>query len=179
MNYMYTLPGLPTIGGQEGDRYYLNQLWWSTDRAFARRCVEVTGINQEVELERGPLGPYGDFLIDYSDGSRRVLDERAIDERLGLGNVNSSAVDYDCSGTIDASIALDVNGRLVSDGVGTTELTDHDDWGNLVLVFTRGWDGASLAPTTDVPVSPLTNDRQPAVTEDAPPRALMPRARRR
>lgn len=149
MNYLYAQYGLPIIGTQEGDRYYL--------RRHQTTGATCGGIATENDLIRSRSGTQ--FVLDYSNGSSAPLDENALDEAAGLGRSGSVAVDYDCSGAIGGAVSVDVNG----DSTKTT-LTDFDDWGHLDLAFGRhpAIVNAGSSPSS---LDPLGNDRQPVARE--------------
>jgi hypothetical protein len=73
----------------------------------------------------------GDSVLDYSMGTNISIDENLIDERAGV--CGSTAIDFNFSNSIDASLSYDVNG----DGF-LALLQDHDDWGSIVY----DWDGS-------------------------------------
>ncbi|MFG1497433.1 zinc-dependent metalloprotease family protein [Saccharospirillum sp. HFRX-1] len=114
MNYLYQLNGLPLIGSDEGDRYYYSSSYYEADPT----CY--SGLNQ------GPDQSYTGFRLDYSDGSAIDLDIAALNENLGLGEVGSGKVDFNCNGTdSETSVSKASSGTW----------SDHDDWGNLQLDF--------------------------------------------
>jgi hypothetical protein len=126
MNYMYQLEGLPTIGSNDGDRYYYNNY--------------LNGGNcNEPSMQNPYYGDYQSFRIDYSDGSSMNLNENILHENLGLGRTTSSATDFNCNGSIDASsIKQDIN----FDGSHSL-LTDNNDWGKIKLDFRASWEGST------------------------------------
>ncbi|MET0286600.1 MAG: hypothetical protein ABW352_19105 [Polyangiales bacterium] len=127
MNYLYSPFGLATIGNAEGDRYGL----------YTRCAPSAIG-----QLTNPPSGEVGRFLIDFSNGSGRNLDEAQLFEVNGLGRAGSVAVDYNCNARIDgSSYARDLN----SDGA-LDVLADYDDWGALDVVFRRTLSGAENGP---------------------------------
>lgn len=113
MNYLYQLNGLPQIGTDEGDRFYQSPTYQNEDG----NCF--SGLNQ------GPTDSYTGFRLDYSDGSAIALDPTNLDETLGLGEVASGNVDFNCNGT-DTDTGVNYT---------TGSWTDYDDWANLQLDF--------------------------------------------
>ncbi|BBN82907.1 hypothetical protein PA25_28920 [Pseudoalteromonas sp. A25] len=162
MNYMYQLDGLPTIGTNEGDRYF---------RMFYRGNVNC--FPEGASLLNGPFGAVENFSISYSHGTNEVIDETRIDESKGLHNANSGSVDFDCNGSHgDILKDFDVNGD--QDGAGM--LTDFDEWSNLVLNFATYWSGANSGHnhTRDAKVthSIMHSDKQLVQKEQMPPKHL-------
>jgi hypothetical protein len=145
MNYMNG-PGLPIIGNNEGDRYHMSRYF-----RFGSGC----GITQQTQLVAGPFTSAA--IIDYSNGAGGAINEAAVVESQGLRYPGSGPVDFDCSGG-SGTYSRDLN----DDGMIDT-LTDHDDWGNLKLVFARKLSGASLTPRRTF--DPLASDRQRIAVE--------------
>jgi hypothetical protein len=77
---------------------------------------------------------YGDNVLDFSVGANVSIDENNIDERAGV--CGGTPIDFNFSGSIDASVAHDIN----FDNWFAT-LQDHDDWAAIVY----DWDGSSVA----------------------------------
>lgn len=149
MNYLYQIRGLATIGNQEGDRYH---------RRFFRNTT------CEVPLFQSYFDDYNLFKLDYSDGSGADLDESAVLESAGLGRAGSTAVDYNCNGTIDGgAYSLDIN----QDGV-TGVLKDFDDWGAIELVFSRYWNGNNEGMDSFKSRKLLNDDFQETIKELEP-----------
>jgi hypothetical protein len=124
MNYMYQLEGLPTIGENEGDRFY-----YQTDRKNGNNAC---GSNDNPMTN--PFdGDYRNFIIDYSDGSSSTLDENAAIESDGLLRSGSAAIDFDC----DGSISTTGLSRELNFDTHTTSLSDHNDWEMINLNFQR------------------------------------------
>ncbi len=174
MNYLYQLNGLPEIGNNEGDRYF-------SDYRPAGGC--------EGPLVDGPYGDPANFRMDFSDGSPVELDPANLDETLGLGRVGSDPVDFNCNGDVTET---NVNASTIFSDIlatGATTMTDHDDWGSLVIDFGgyNEWNnyGASLQRTTSQRqtnailrfVGPDNTDRRPYIAEPSPPAALFERIR--
>lgn len=173
MNYMYQLYGLPTIGSSEGDRYF----YYQRTTMGNTLCVNP-GLSG---LTNSPYSSPATFRIDYSDGSGGVIDEGSVNDFGGLGRVGSASVDFNCSGTINAGYAFDVNG----DGAAAAN-TDYDDWGHAVFVFQRTFSGNNSGAPSPLGVSqvqpqalvsphldPVAHDVQPLAHEEAPPAALL------
>ena len=158
MNYMYQLNGLDA--NPAGSTAY--QRW---------RNQKGDGTPTLCSLANSPCGLPSQFIMDYSDGSGTSLDETNLLEsnNIGRGGSASAYADWNQDGTFTAtSQSSDLNG----DGYITT-LTDYNDWGNLVLPFTRyagSNSGNSLVATQVKPaIDPMSNDRQPAAQEFSPP----------
>ena len=154
MNYLYQLNGLATIGDKEGDRYY---------HEIGGNCPNTAMVNPYY-------GEYGNFKIDYSDGTSTNIDEvNSVVEANGLGRTNSVPVDYNCN-DVENNTLTNFN---VNPGWDTskTVLKDYNDWANINIVFAHtysGNSGASLNKTANkVSISPLSNDRQPIAKEPA------------
>ena len=65
--------------------------------------------------------------FDFSHGLLPQLNENALDERAGIGF--GKAVDWDCDGAIEASVAKDLQGgSWCSAGGGRSTLGDFDNW---------------------------------------------------
>jgi hypothetical protein len=153
MNYLYSVAGLPSIGGNEGDRYDLTtscSLWFLSD------------------LEHPPTSSPAQFAIDFSHGEGADIDEQHVHESDGLGHAQSVAVDFDCSGSIEHEYAADLN----SDGRLST-LRDHDDWANLRFVFARSVSsndsGRYLSRLFSVPTDVQLDDTQEVISDPCPP----------
>jgi hypothetical protein len=153
MNYLYSAWGLPSIGGDEGDRYDLTtscSLWFLS------------------ELENSPIGSPAQFVIDFSHGEGADIDEQHVRESDGLGHAQSVAVDFDCSGGIEHEYAADLNndGRL-------STLHDHDDWANLRFMFARSVSsndsGRYLSRLFSVPTDVQLDDTQEVISDPCPP----------
>jgi VCBS repeat-containing protein len=126
MNYLYQLSGLPTIGTDEGDRVYAS----SNFHNGSGTCYSGSMSNDNESTT---------FKINYSHGNAVNFNFAAINETLGLGQIGSSNVDFDCDGDdTETSVTMpDSNGDLA----GT--ITDHDDWSNINLLFQRGFSGSN------------------------------------
>lgn len=156
MNYIYQLEGLPTVGDNEGDRFYKND----------KSCT-VAG-----NMTNPPDGDYHNFIIDYSDGSSTSLDENNLIETTGLLRPGSTDVDFNCDGNISsAGYSQDINFDNV-----TTYLSDHNDWAKIDLNFQRTRAGSvngisrSTPQPNDLTLSPysITSDIAEVVPETPP-----------
>lgn len=118
MNYLYAMSGLgPVDGPHAGDRYY----YWR----------QMKGYSTYRDLQDSPLS--STFVLDYSDGRGSPINEAAVDEARGLGRPGASWVDFDGSGTVNMP-SLDVDACA---GISATPVRDFDDWGSLILAFSR------------------------------------------
>lgn len=164
MNYMYQLNGLSTIGDKEGDRYH------RTHFSGNANCYP-----EGAELVHGFSVAPEQFNISYSHGKNISIDEKLVDESLGLGNTESLAVDFDCNGNSGDSLAgFDLN----FDGNNSSTLNDYDEWGNLVLRFSREWNGTVSGESSNEHHAPRTSnvmnsDVQEAISEAPPSKALL------
>lgn len=109
--------------------------------------------------------------MSYSDGTSSALDETNLFEinNIGRGGSASAYADWNLGGSLTVTPqSRDLNG----DG-SNTSLTDYNDWGNLLLPFTRYYQsnsGNSLLMQPSKPVlDPASNDRQPTAEEFSPP----------
>ena len=157
MNYLYAITGLPTIGNNEGDRFYLEY------------CSGYAG-----GLVNSPREDYQNFNLDYSAGVASQLNELSVSELSGLGMVNSTPVDFNCNNSLDITgYEWNLNG---SGGVGMQEtLTDHDDWSNLNLKFQHSYSSNENLRGESAEDNPeefylvenvIGNDRAQVVVED-------------
>jgi len=115
MNYMYQLTGLPTIGLDEGDRYY----YAAAPDGQAGDVTCYSGLSNAPNTST--------FIIDFSHGNGINLNLASVNETLGLGQAGTDGVDYNCDG--------DKSDTSVSYGAGSGIHTDHDDWTNIILDF--------------------------------------------
>ena len=152
MNYMYQLNGLPTIGNNEGDRYFRG----------LKGCKF-----QNNSLVNSYFGSPDKFIIDYSHGKGSILDEvNGIEEETGLGQVNSSAVDYNCNDSLTNTLFnFDLNRDKKLDS-----LSDNDDWSRINIIFSHTSSGnlgqqATLSKRDSSIVNPLLDDIQPIAEE--------------
>jgi hypothetical protein len=110
--------------------------------------------------------------MSYSNGTSSVLNENSLYETNNVGRGNSGGTtfaDWDASGTLTTTA---LSGDLNSDSA-ISSLSDHNDWGNLLLAFSRYYGGNSGRTLTTMPDSrvfnPVTDDRQPVSPPCAPP----------
>jgi hypothetical protein len=152
MNYLHQLQGLPTIGDNEGDRYYLQ--------------YDCTA--QYTSLTNPYYEDPANFVLDYSNGSSSVLNEISnLDESIGFGRASSTNIDFNCNGT-DTDVLVDYDLNRDS---ATTSLTDHDDWSAIEIIFatkSAGQNGIQpLHQKTIISVNPVWDDIQPTAQEEA------------
>ena len=162
MNYLYQLSGLSTIGTDEGDRVYAS----SNFHSGSSTCYSGLSNSRYTNT----------FKMDYSHGNAGSFNFAAINETLGLGQIGSNNVDFDCDGNdTETSVTMpDANGDLS----GT--ITDFDDWSNINLLFQRSFSGSntgsfSTYSTSNTPdeseliIERVGDDRAPIAQEYAPP----------
>ena len=127
MNYFYQMTGLPNAtGAGVTQRYYY---WQSNYQNQSFLSYSGSNTYPETKIDDGPQT--ASFKIDYSDGSGKALDERALQESsmIGRGADAGQYADWNLSGKQDqAAQALDLD----KDGTQSV-LHDHDDWSNLIL----------------------------------------------
>ena len=161
MNYHYQLSGLPLLGNNPGDRYYLYR------RNNFGDCSLITSVSQLTNNYNTAT-----FIMDFSDGSGASLNEASINEASGLYRSGSNSVDYNCNGSgANSGFAKDLNGEG-----GNTVLNDYDDWGNMSILFVRkysGTDSGYFAATAEglIHYDPVGNDRQLVIHEEMIPGA--------
>ena len=77
----------------------------------------------------------GDFSLDFSHGHMLDLDEKSIDESIGV--CGEPAIDWDGDGVTESGYSRDLNSadefQLDNCGDTLTRLRDHDDWAGLFL----------------------------------------------
>ncbi|WP_396588261.1 lamin tail domain-containing protein [Bermanella sp. R86510] len=154
MNYLYQLNGLSEIGNNEGDRYY--------DHYFDGNA------NCDGGLTNSPLTDT--FIMDFSHGVSADIDKQAANESLGLGQLNTSGVDFNCDGTVTD----DPDARVDTDqGIGAW--SDYDDWGNINLDFRNYFSGnlhgiSLIAKDETMELMPdkIGDDRAPVAKEYSP-----------
>jgi hypothetical protein len=156
MNYLYQLQGLPTIGNNEGDRYY--------DNSSHDGCSNLANT---IGMTNPYWGDPDNFILDYSHGRANRLDEvNGIAEENGLGLPNSGTVDFNCNETVNDTLTnFNVNNDAVTD-----TLHDHDDWSAINILFSRTYSGSSgIANNSSTNRSmvehPVWNDIQPVAKE--------------
>ena len=156
MNYMYQLRGLgKTLGSSVGDRFY---------HAKAYKHIGL------CDLAQSPCT--SSFVISYSHGRGREINENSISESAGIGYGNSW-VDYNNNGNVDSAVSLNINGdavKSISANGNKKILRDYDDWANLNLRFIRTWSGNSGSTLALEPqlVDVVANDYQQWSEEEAP-----------
>jgi hypothetical protein len=158
MNYMYQLTGLPTIGTDEGDRYYYTAA--PDGKSGSATCY--SGLSNAPNTTT--------FIMDFSHGNGINLNLASVNETLGLGQSSTDGVDYNCDG--------DKLDTAVSYGSGSGTHTDHNDWGNLNLDFQHYFSGnnngisllSSSVSNNESELMPdkVGNDRTPVAEEFAP-----------
>ncbi|HYC43428.1 MAG TPA: hypothetical protein VEB70_10630 [Noviherbaspirillum sp.] len=176
MNYMYQFAGLSATPDSvnAAERYYL---------ANGLKGVTYCGL-----VENSPCSDT--FLMSYSDGRGAPLDETRLSEgdNIGRGSTGGGYADWDNNGIwTTGTFGKNINPL---GGFGRTVLKDYDEWGNLQIVFSRGFSGSSsgrslvTAAATPVKVNAM-NHHHPFATikEEALPPLLrqmirnMPRGR--
>lgn len=157
MNYLYQLRGLGanpsgSTATQRWINFYTNDNDWCTT------------------LDNSACGDPAQFIIDYSDGSGVALDESALleSDNVGRGSSGGAYADWNQNGSLTlTAVSVDVN----KDGFRQV-LSDHNDWANLVIPFSRyasGGAGVSpMARNRNTMLSPLHDDHQPAAAETPP-----------
>lgn len=164
MNYLYTNKGLPTVGEREGQRYYESK-FFDPVNCFGMDGSPITNPN---------TGSPDDFVIDFSNGESVSILERVVDESMGLGRVDSEAVDFNCNGEIDLNTYsdIDITNPLNINGIEVRQydlLTDYDDWASLNLKFQsyRSSNALIYGQQSDnsQPAVLIGNDRSPTALE--------------
>jgi hypothetical protein len=160
MNYLYQLDGLDA--NPAGNTAYLR---------WRKRAYPSESINS-CSLPNSPCGDPSQFVMSYSNGTSSVLNENSLYETNNVGRGNSGGTtfaDWDASGTLTTTALY---GDLNFDSA-ISSLSDHNDWGNLLLAFSRYYGGNSGRTLTTMPDSrvfnPVTDDRQPVSPPCAPP----------
>jgi hypothetical protein len=157
MNYMYQIQGLPTIGNNEGDRYYYFRKYNVKDSIFEKFLP-----NGLKDLTNNRY--QSSFVIDYSDGSGLSsgnIDENNILESLGLKRSGSLGVDFNGDGDLSDMVNMDLNNDSKFDKLG-----DYDDWNNLFFFFQRTWNGdADGILKSRIVSDPVSDDRQEVIEE--------------
>lgn len=165
MNYLYD--SLPTIGSNEGDRYYYSLYSGGINPGGTACYISYTSI-----LHYPGENP-SSVILDYSNGSGGSLNEASLNESAGLLRAGSGNVDWNCNGSTNSGISVDVNQDAT-----TGTLSDYNDWGNLNLGFWRGnafsiystlsGPGGSFVSGFDITKSRsdfIGNDQQPYAVE--------------
>lgn len=105
----------------------------------------------------------GDGVMDYSYGDRIVLNENNLNEFVGVcGDLGSATVpvDWNVSGTIEASVVHDVNVQAGPSNQNTacggtlTTLQDFNDWANILLNVLPPDGGGSQPPDQEACPAP-------------------------
>ncbi|HEY8609288.1 MAG TPA: hypothetical protein VIM12_19390 [Noviherbaspirillum sp.] len=136
MNYMYQFAGLSATPHSPfaAERYYL-----------------VNGLKGKTYCNLSENSPCSsNFVIDFSDGSSSDLDERNLAEAVNIGRGSSGGAfaDWDDNGAWTSSaVARNINPLYGSD---KTVLKDYNEWGNLVMSFSRAYSGASFGYSPNV-----------------------------
>ncbi|MEY4529551.1 MAG: hypothetical protein RLZZ156_272 [Deinococcota bacterium] len=150
MSYAYQLDCIgPVVGTGVADRYFYN--YNPSQVTFANLVNNPNTTNCK---------------IDYSDGSSSSLNENALNEAAGMGR-GAADVDWNVSGTIQNNIAKNLNPQ--SDAT-LNVLTDHDDWSNIRLGFSRMESTYTNSATQNISPSlvPASHDHQEIYPETAP-----------
>lgn len=160
MNYLYQLKGLDP-DPRSGSAY----LRWRNSKGDKTPA--------DCNLVASYCGDPNDFVISFSDGTSRDLDESRLIEKENIGrgaNVGAYA-DWNMDAALtDVPQSRDLNG---DDKI--TTLKDHNDWANLQLAFSRVFPfqpGASKDQISsnvlplDIRLDPLSNDRQQVISCD-------------
>ena len=159
MNYMYQLNGLDATPAS--NTAYLR---WRKEKGDQTPTL--------CNLVNSPCGAPAQFVMSYSDGSSKDLNEASLLEadNIGRGAATGAYADWNLTGIMSANAyAKDLN---VDGTIGI--LKDYNDWANLQFPFRsfRTNSGASLTPTSSRDkLDPLSNDRQPVAVE--PPMSSM------
>lgn len=160
MNYMYSNNGLPTIGDtKEGDRYY----YYRYSKVKNQNFSSYIPSGWWIDLHNNAFS--ADMVIDYSDGSKFVINESSISESAGIGRSGSKPIDFNGDGdTLDENLAMDLN--PVEPGNGTqSPLEDHNDWGAIKIRFSNDYQGLFSIRASNIDALPakadyLSNDSQ-------------------
>jgi hypothetical protein len=155
MNYLYQLRGLDP----DPQSITAYQRW---------RLDKGDKLPRECSLVASPCGSPKDFVISFSDGSSKNLDEAQLAEveNIGRGIKNGAYADWNMDDKLTSTLqSLDLDG----DGARTV-MKDFDDWGNLNLAFSRRSSGnAGVGSVSLKRLDPLSDDRQPYVIETLTP----------
>ncbi len=159
MNYMYQFNGLDASP--------------SGANAYDRWRKEIgDGTPSFCNLTNSPCNSPSQFIISYSDGTSTDLNEASLLEanNIGRGSLNGAYADWNLnSAKTTATLSIDLN----ADGTKTT-LSDYDEWNNLVLPFSRYYQGQfgistfSSKNTNNQILDPMSNDKQ-AWSIETPP----------
>lgn len=171
MNYLNSGRGLPTIGVQEGDRYYYAH---AAKPMSGCSTMGVTPLNMTASI----YGGLTEINLDYSHGLGADIVLDAIDETKGLAQPGSQWVDFNCNDEVDPLYPHDLYTVVEADpSLEHPVLRDHDDWGNLDLYFVKsyhkGFNNAAGARSGSRPPvlvrAPIVDDVQPLDAPDVFP----------
>ncbi len=149
MNYLYQFTGLSATPNSlhAADRYYL---------AYGLKGLSYCGLEEN--------SPCTDrFLMNYSDGTGAVLDENNLSEahNIGRGSIDGAYADWDNNNALTTtSFGNNINPL---DGYGRSVLKDYNEWGNLVLPFSRGFSGSSSGKSLSTRPVPRINPMNPLI----------------
>lgn len=161
MNYMYSNNGLPTIGTNEGDRYYFYRYVYAGESKFSTYLQNGTRSLQNHA--------YSDnMVIDYSDGTSEEIDEISISEAAGLLRGTSGGVDFNGDGDKTDNLSMNLN---ITDSSTVGKLLDFNDWGAISARFSNLFSGQfSIRASTNNPLPAkadyLAQDRQEFIVCD-------------
>lgn len=176
MNYAFQLDGVPSdpSGNSTSERVYFRLN--NQGKATPGKAPYSYNV---CDLVDGPCG--NRFVIDYSDGSSKPLNETALDEgqMIGRGSTGGAYADWNANFSRDAAtVSFDSNG----DGTLQTALNDYDDWGHIQLAFGnvgyglfRSANSASTSTPAPVAERQLIDRQLPVAQESPPPAYLLPR----
>jgi hypothetical protein len=127
MNYMYQFAGLSAtpFTANAAERYFL-----------ANGLKGKTYCNL---VENSPCS--AGFRISYSDGSSADLPESSLAEALNIGRGSSGGAYADWNDNHALNAAAYQHNLNPQDGTAITVLRDFNEWGNLLLPFSRGYSG--------------------------------------
>jgi hypothetical protein len=157
MNYLYQLRGLDP-DARSGSAY----LRWRNSKGDKTPSI--------CDLSAGPCGSPSQFVISFSDGSSKDLDESRLVEKENIGRGSNPGAYADWN--MDASLTDVAQSRDLNGDDKTTVLKDYNDWANLVLAFSSRFDGQDgstddQANATALPLNtrldPLSDDRQETI----------------
>ena len=149
MNYLHQITGLGAsfTDAAAADRYLLDTQDDNSARHYTR-CDRPGGNPPGVTtISNSPCS--ADFRLDFSDGSSQPLDTAQLQEgfNLGRGSDPGAFADWNHNGVQDAApYALCLNPQNFDDHDDCPTgqvLTDFNDWDNLVLPFSRYYNGAN------------------------------------
>ena len=159
MNYLYQNLGLPSMGVNEASRYHKNQFDLGVTICPNSYSDGATS---------------SDFKIGFSSGSGGILDESQISESAGFKQPSSTAIDFNCNGSTNEQLSLDVN----NSGAIDTSLHDYNDWGNIKSYFAntsavmKNWSISGKRNELKEWQPQLRHDRQEVASEQPAPLIL-------